>query len=223
MFGKCKKKVWYYENWIERHTSFSPRRSVKANLRPQRLQRPYFCFFSSSFKCHFLKGNVTKERKIWKKKNVSGAIDKPHFLKGGGRGQKCQNLLSKMGREGEIKSEKLSDIVYGWPLSIFTKGCMTSWPGLVMKENRFFLLVDVKKIQGIFCHSIWLTQHIQTTSGWDYYAFRAIFQFLWLNVSGQSQMSDIFGSHAVLELDEQRSVDWNLKRKPIVSFPWFQS
>ena len=112
-------------------------------------------FFSSSFKCHFLKGNVTKERKIWKKKNVSGAIDKPHFLKGGGRGQKCQNLLSKMGREGEIKSEKLSDIVYGWPLSIFTKGCMTSWPGLVMKENRFFLLVDVKKIQGIFCQYDW--------------------------------------------------------------------
>ena len=147
----------------------------KKNLRPQ---RPISVFVSSSFKCHFLRGNVTKERKIWKKK-------------------KC--------------------------LSIFTKVCLTSWPGLVMKENRFFLLVDVKKIQGIFCHSIWLTQHIQTTSGWDYYAFRAIFQFLWLNVSVQSQMSDIFGSHAVLELDEQRSVDWNLKRKPIVSFPWFQS
>ena len=27
------------------------------------------------------------------------------------------------------------------------------------------------------------------------------------NVSEQSQMSDIFGSHAMLELDEQRSVD----------------
>ena len=26
------KKIWYYENWVGRHTSFPPRRSVKSKL-----------------------------------------------------------------------------------------------------------------------------------------------------------------------------------------------
>ena len=43
-------------------------------------------------------------------------------LKGGGKwGQKCLNLLSKKPTKGEgggaIKSEKWTDVVYGWPLS----------------------------------------------------------------------------------------------------------
>ena len=73
-----------------------------------------------------------------------------------------------------------------------------------MNEDSGISVVPTFALKGIFCQYV---RHIQTTSGWDYYAFRAIFQFLWLNVSVQSQMSDIFGSHAVLELDEQRSVD----------------
>ena len=89
-----------------------------------------------------------------------------------------------------------------------------------MNEESGISVVPTFALKGIFCQYV---RHIQTTSGWNDYAFWAIFQFLWLNVSGQSQMSDIFGSHSVLELDEQCSIDWNLKRKPIVSFPWFQS
>ena len=27
--GKMQKKVWYYENWVERHASFPPRLSVR--------------------------------------------------------------------------------------------------------------------------------------------------------------------------------------------------